>query len=145
MSDFLRPHGLYSPWNSPGQNTGVGSLTFLQGIFPTQGSNPGLLHKSGKWLILNWEEKGNKMIKTRGHLRSARAGSEHLSWPRSWEEKGKHDPAGTTLLICITQQHVSQTAHNNPWVDCQINLVGCNQNSLLNETEYIRLYCTKLG
>ena len=25
----------YSPWNSPGQNTGVGSLSFLQGIFPT--------------------------------------------------------------------------------------------------------------
>ena len=37
-------HGLYSPWNSPGQNTGVGSLSLLQGIFPTQGSNPGLLH-----------------------------------------------------------------------------------------------------
>ena len=29
-----------SPWNSPGQNTGVGSLSFLQGIFPTQVSNP---------------------------------------------------------------------------------------------------------
>ena len=43
MSDSLRPHGLYSPWNSPGQNTGVGSLSLLQGIFPTQGSNPGLL------------------------------------------------------------------------------------------------------
>ena len=33
-----------SPWNSPGQNTAVGSLSLLQGIFPTQGSNPGLLH-----------------------------------------------------------------------------------------------------
>ena len=32
------------PWNSPGQNTGVGSLSLLQGIFPTQGSNPGLPH-----------------------------------------------------------------------------------------------------
>ena len=32
------------PWNSPGQNTGVGSLSLLQGIFPTQGLNPGLLH-----------------------------------------------------------------------------------------------------
>ena len=37
MSDSLRPHGLYSPWNSLGQNTGVGSLSLLQGIFPTQG------------------------------------------------------------------------------------------------------------
>ena len=42
MSDSLRPHGLYSPWNSLRQNTGVGSLSLLQGIFPTQGSNPGI-------------------------------------------------------------------------------------------------------
>ena len=41
----LRPHGLYSPRNSPGQNTGVGSCSLLQGIFPTQGwLKPGLLH-----------------------------------------------------------------------------------------------------
>ena len=39
----LRPID-YSPWNSPGQNTGVGSLSLLQVIFPTQGSNPGLPH-----------------------------------------------------------------------------------------------------
>ena len=39
--DSLRPFGLYSPWNSPGQNTGVGSRCLLQGIFPTQGWNPG--------------------------------------------------------------------------------------------------------
>ena len=43
------PHGPYRtrllcPWNSPGKNTGVGSYSLLQGIFPTQGSNPGLLH-----------------------------------------------------------------------------------------------------
>ena len=36
MSDSLQPHWLYSPWNSPGQNTGIGSLSILQGIFPTQ-------------------------------------------------------------------------------------------------------------
>ena len=42
VSDSLWPHGLYSPWDSPGQNAGVGSLSLLQGIFPTQGSNPGL-------------------------------------------------------------------------------------------------------
>ena len=44
VSDSLRPYGLYSPWNSPGQNTGVGSLSLLQGIFPTQGLSPDLLH-----------------------------------------------------------------------------------------------------
>ena len=36
VSDSLQPHGLYSPWNSPGQHTGVGSHSLLQGIFPTQ-------------------------------------------------------------------------------------------------------------
>ena len=49
MSDSLRPPGLDSarllcPWNSPGNNTGVGYHALLQGIFPTQGSNPGLPH-----------------------------------------------------------------------------------------------------
>ena len=44
MSDSLRPHGPYSPRNSPGQNTGVGSRSLLQGIFPTQGSNSDLPH-----------------------------------------------------------------------------------------------------
>ena len=40
VSNSLRPHGLYSPWNSLGQNTGVGSFSLLQGIFPTQRLNP---------------------------------------------------------------------------------------------------------
>ena len=39
-SDSLWPHGLYSPWNSPGQNTGVGNLSVLQGIFPAPGIEP---------------------------------------------------------------------------------------------------------
>ena len=42
VSDFLQPQG--HPWNSLGQNTEVGSLSLLQGIFPTQESNWGLLH-----------------------------------------------------------------------------------------------------
>ena len=50
MSDSLQPHGLQPtrllcPWNSPGKNIGVGCHSLLpQGIFPTQGLNPGLLH-----------------------------------------------------------------------------------------------------
>ena len=64
MSDSLRPHGPYSPWNSPGQNTGVGSPSFLQGIFPTQGSNPGLLHC---WLILyQLSYQGSPILLIRG-------------------------------------------------------------------------------
>ena len=44
IPNSLLPHGLYSPWNSSGQNSGVGSLSLLQGIFSAQGSNPGLSH-----------------------------------------------------------------------------------------------------
>ena len=49
VSDSLKPHGLYSSWNSPGQTTGVGSLSLLQGIFTTQGLNPGLQH--WRWIL----------------------------------------------------------------------------------------------
>ena len=42
VSDSLRHHGLYSPWISLGQKSGVDSLSLLQWIFPTQGLNPGL-------------------------------------------------------------------------------------------------------
>ena len=49
VSDSLQPHGLYNPWNSPGQNTGVGSHSVLQGIFPIQGLNRGLLHC--RWIL----------------------------------------------------------------------------------------------
>ena len=63
VSSSLRPYGLYSPWNSPGQNTGVGSHFLLQEIFPTQGSNPSLppcrqilyqLSHQGSPRVLEW-------------------------------------------------------------------------------------------
>ena len=44
VSNSLRPHGLHSPWNSPGQTAGVRSLSLLQWIFLTQELNRGLLH-----------------------------------------------------------------------------------------------------
>ena len=49
VSNSLQPHGLQHtshpcPWDFPGENTGVGCHFFLQGIFQTQGLNPGLLH-----------------------------------------------------------------------------------------------------
>ena len=54
------PHGLYSPWNSPGQNTGVGSLSLLQGIFPTHGLNPGLPHC--RTILYQMSHKGSPRI-----------------------------------------------------------------------------------
>ena len=54
--DSLWPHGLYSPRNSPGQSTGVGSHSLLQGIFLTQGPNPGFPHC--RWTLYQLSHKG---------------------------------------------------------------------------------------
>ena len=70
VSDSLGLQGLYSPWNSLAQNTGVGSLSLLQEIFPTQKSNQGLLRcrwilyqlRDAKWFfyLLRRVESGGK-------------------------------------------------------------------------------------
>ena len=57
MSDSLWPHEWYSPWNSPGQNTGVGSRYLLQGILLTQGSNPGLPYS--RWTLYQMSHQGS--------------------------------------------------------------------------------------
>ena len=59
VSDSLQLRGLYSPWNSLGQNIGVGSPSLLQGIFPTQGSN-GLLHC--RWILYHLSHQGSPRI-----------------------------------------------------------------------------------
>ena len=51
---------LYTPWNSPGQNTGVGSLSLLRGSFPTQGLNPDLPHC--RWILYQLSHKGSPRI-----------------------------------------------------------------------------------
>ena len=60
VSDCLRPHRLYSLWNSPGHNTGVGSYSLLQWIFPTQGSNPGLL--PCRWILYQLSHQGSPVL-----------------------------------------------------------------------------------
>ena len=60
VSFSLWPHGLYSPWNSPGLNTGVDSLSIPQGIFPTPGSNSGFPHC--RWILYQLSHKGSPRI-----------------------------------------------------------------------------------
>ena len=79
VSDSLRPHGLYSPWNSQGQNTRVGNLSLLKWIFPTQGLNPGLLHC--RWILYQLSHKRNPRILEWGVAYPFSSGS---SWPRNW-------------------------------------------------------------
>ena len=60
VSDSLQLLGLYSPWNSLGQNTRMGRLSLLKGIFPTQGSNPGLLNC--RQILYQLSHKGSPRI-----------------------------------------------------------------------------------
>ena len=77
MSDSLRLHGLYSPWNSPGHNTGVGSSSLRQGIFPTQGLNPGLPHC--RRILYQLSHKGSPRILELVAISFSRGSS----WPRN--------------------------------------------------------------
>ena len=78
VTDCLWPHGLYSTWNSPGQNTGVGSLSLLQGIFPTQGLNPSLPHC--RRILYQLNHKGSpRILEWVAYPFSSRS-----SWPMDW-------------------------------------------------------------
>ena len=59
MSDSLWPARLLCPWDSPGKNIGVGCHAILQGIFLTQGSNPGLLHCT--WILYHLSLQGSPL------------------------------------------------------------------------------------
>ena len=78
VSNSLWPHRLYSPRDSPGQNTGVGSLSLLQGIFPTQGLNWGLLHC--RQILYQLSHKGSpRILEWVAYPFSSRS-----SWSRNW-------------------------------------------------------------
>ena len=72
--------GIYIPWNSPGQNAGVGSLSLLQEIFPTQGLNPGLLHC--RQILYQLSHKGSPRILEWVACPFSRESSQ----PRNWTE-----------------------------------------------------------
>ena len=76
-SDSLRPHGLSSSQNSPGQNTGVGSLSLLQGVLPTQRLNPGLPHC--RWILYQLSHKGSPVWSTAIPPWTCRISSDSLS------------------------------------------------------------------
>ena len=80
MSYSLQPYGLYSPWDSPGQNTGVGSLSLFQGIFPTQGMNPGLPHC--RQILYQLNHKGSPRILEWVRFPFSRWSSQRRNWTR---------------------------------------------------------------
>ena len=85
MSNSLQPHGLYSPWNSLGQNTGMSSLSLVQGIFSTQESNPGLPHC--RQILYQLSHKGSPRI---------------LEWVVYPFSRGSSLPRNWTRVSCIS-------------------------------------------
>ena len=98
VSDSLWSIGLYSPWNSLGQNTRVGSRSLLQGIFPTQGSNPGLAHC--RPILDQLSHQGSPRIL----VWVAYPFSSRSSWPRNW-----------TRVSCIAGRFFTNWAIREAW------------------------------
>ena len=80
---FATPWTIYSPWSSPGQNTGVDTLSLLKEIFPTQGLNPGLPHC--RWILYELSHKGSPGIQ------------EWVAYPFS---SGSSQPRNRTRVSC---------------------------------------------
>ena len=66
------------------KNTGVGSLSLLQGIFPTQGSNPGVPHC--RWMLYQLSQKGSPRI---------------LEWVAFPFSRGSSQPRDQTQVSCF--------------------------------------------
>ena len=98
MSDSLWSHGLYSLWNSPGQNTGVGSLSLLQGIFPTQESNPVLPHCRG--ILYQLSHKGSPKL---------------LEWVAYLFSKGSSQLRSGTAVSWIAGRFFTNWATREAW------------------------------
>ena len=92
MSNSLQPQGLYIPWNSPDQNTGVDSRSLLQGIFPTEGLNPGLCTAGGP---VPAEPPGNPRI---------------LKWVAYPFSRGPSPPRNRTGVSCIVGRFFTSLA-----------------------------------
>ena len=80
---------LLCPWKSPGKNTWMGCHALLQGIFPTQGPNPGLLHCRWSFFFFFFNHLSHK-----GRQRTPEWVAYPISWRTSW-------PRNWTRVSCI--------------------------------------------
>ena len=131
VSNYLWPHGLYSPWNSPGRNTGLGSLSLLHEMVPTQGSNPDVLHCT--WILYQLSHKGSpRILEWVAYPFSSRYKRYRLKVQSSAQVLElimilfkKH-----TLLLVCTCAHL-HPSHNKFYPDSSLTF---NPNSILNPT-----------
>ena len=117
MSDSLRPYGLslarfLCPWDSPDKNTGVGCHLLLQGIFPTQGLNWGLLNCGGILYQLSYQRSPlwNESTKCDIYLKSVQFSSVTQSCLTLCDPMNRSMPGLPVhhQLPEFTQTHVNQ-------------------------------------
>ena len=124
MADSLWPHGLYSPWNFPGQNTRVGSCSLLQGIFPTQGLSPGLLHC--RQILYQLSQKGSPRI---------------LEWVAYLFSVGSSRPRNRTGVSCIAGRFFTNWAIREKFTSILPWYFGQNINSYIQFQSHKQGFC----
>ena len=119
MSDSLRPHGLYSPWNSPCQKKKWVAFSFSRRIFPTQGSNPDLPHC--RWILYHLRYQGSPSLSTAAAAKqfqscpTLRPHRQPTRLPRPWDSPGKNTRVGCHLLLqCMKVKSESELAQSCP-------------------------------
>ena len=141
----MRPHGLkptrfLCPWDLPGENTGVGSHFLLQGIFPTQESNPCLQHWQADCLPLSHQGSPDLFSQVYKCMHAAAAIAakscqscptvrphrrQPTRLPRPWDSPGKNTGVGCHFLLqCVKVKSESEVAQScqtlsNP-MDCSL-------------------------
>ena len=132
MSHSLQPRGLCGPWNSPDQNSGVGSCSLLQGIFPTQRLNTGLPHC--RWILYQLSHQGSPRILERvTYLFSSRS-----SWPRN--QTGVSCIAGRFFTSWVTRE----TSYRADHVKNQVQDLNYKGSKIEKETTYSHNRCPML-
>ena len=126
VSDSLQPHGLSSPWNSLGQNTGVGSLSLLQWVFPTQESNRDLQHC--RWILYQLRHQGSPVPRPQfPHLYNKSVQQAHRFFSSVHMAHGKCSLSGCSCqeMVCTTVPATfpTQLCSLPPaWIRCSLKL-----------------------
>ena len=130
---FATPRtGFPSPWNSPDQNTGVGSCSLLQRIFPTQGFNPGLPHC--RWILYQLSHQGSpkrSLCCCCCWVASVVSGSvqphrwQPIRLPHPWDSPGKNTGVSSHFLLqCMKVKSESEVTQSCPTpsnpMDCSL-------------------------
>ena len=125
----LWPARLLCPWNSSGKNTGVGSHSLLQGIFPTQGSNLGLLHC--RHILYHLSHQGSpiliesKEINTRGvqQLEGQIQKWTHSNKLASECQLINNGLTQVTTLLQTVSTHLSFWKSSSAWTPCLLKIL----------------------